>query len=63
MHYELCFTVPLLLIANHRGLLFKEILPGLEPLLSSLRDIANKRRKTVSQVILNILHSVHINMT
>ncbi|XP_004502717.1 pyridoxal reductase, chloroplastic isoform X2 [Cicer arietinum] len=36
-----------------RGLLFKQILPGLDPLLSSLRDIANKRRKTMSQVAIN----------
>ncbi|KAH1255620.1 Pyridoxal reductase, chloroplastic [Glycine max] len=34
-----------------RALLFKQILPGLDPLLSSLREIANKRRKTMSQVI------------
>nr|KYP45385.1 hypothetical protein KK1_033093 [Cajanus cajan] len=32
-----------------RALLFKQILPGLDPLLSSLRNIANKRRKTMSQ--------------
>ncbi|KAI5405456.1 Pyridoxine 4-dehydrogenase, variant 3 [Lathyrus oleraceus] len=36
-----------------RGLLFKQILPGLDPLLSSLREIANKRRKTMSQVAIN----------
>lgn len=36
-----------------RALLFKQILPGLDPLLSSLRDIANKRRKTMSQVAIN----------
>ncbi|KAG5045800.1 hypothetical protein JHK86_015206 [Glycine max] len=36
-----------------RALLFKQILPGLDPLLSSLREIANKRRKTMSQVAIN----------
>ncbi|XP_029130787.1 pyridoxal reductase, chloroplastic isoform X2 [Cajanus cajan] len=36
-----------------RALLFKQILPGLDPLLSSLRNIANKRRKTMSQVAIN----------
>ncbi|QCE15518.1 pyridoxal reductase, chloroplastic isoform X1 [Vigna unguiculata] len=36
-----------------RALLFKQILPGLDPLLSSLRDIANERRKTMSQVAIN----------
>lgn len=36
-----------------RGLLFKQILPGLEPLLVSLRDIAEKRNKTIPQVAIN----------
>ncbi|XP_057858126.2 pyridoxal reductase, chloroplastic [Cryptomeria japonica] len=36
-----------------RRILFGQILPGLEPLLVSLRDIANKRRRTVSQVAIN----------
>ncbi|OIV96864.1 hypothetical protein TanjilG_08725 [Lupinus angustifolius] len=36
-----------------RALLFKQILPGLDPLLNSLRGIANKRRKTMSQVAIN----------
>lgn len=36
-----------------RGLLFKQILPGLEPLLRSLREIAERRRKTVPQVAIN----------
>ncbi|KAK6155495.1 hypothetical protein DH2020_009743 [Rehmannia glutinosa] len=36
-----------------RGLLFRQILPGLEPLLNSLREIAQKRRKTISQVAIN----------
>uniref|UniRef100_A0A2P2K7T0 Uncharacterized protein MANES_01G038700 n=4 Tax=Rhizophora mucronata TaxID=61149 RepID=A0A2P2K7T0_RHIMU len=36
-----------------RALLFRKILPGLEPLLSSLREIAQKRRKTLPQVAIN----------
>lgn len=36
-----------------RRVLFSQILPGLEPLLISLREIANKRGKTVSQVAIN----------
>ncbi|XP_050237056.1 pyridoxal reductase, chloroplastic isoform X2 [Mercurialis annua] len=36
-----------------RGLLFRQILPGLEPLLRSLSEIAEKRRKTVPQVAIN----------
>ncbi|GKU89016.1 hypothetical protein SLEP1_g3213 [Rubroshorea leprosula] len=36
-----------------RALLFKQILPGLEPLLSSLREIAESRRKTIPQVAIN----------
>ncbi|KAF7830771.1 pyridoxal reductase, chloroplastic [Senna tora] len=36
-----------------RGLLFRQILPGLEPLLGSLREIASKRRKSMSQVAIN----------
>ncbi|XWS61393.1 hypothetical protein CRYUN_Cryun07bG0122500 [Craigia yunnanensis] len=36
-----------------RGLLFKQILPGLEPLLVSLREIAKKRSKTIPQVAIN----------
>ena len=36
-----------------RGLLFKEILPGLQPLLGSLREIAAARGKSVSQVAIN----------
>lgn len=34
----------------YRGLLFGQILPGLEPLLNSLKEIAQKRRKTIPQV-------------
>jgi hypothetical protein len=33
-----------------RGLLFRQILPGLEPLLSLMQTIAKERRKSVSQV-------------
>ena len=33
-----------------RGLLFRQILPGLEPLLSTMEAIAQERRKSVSQV-------------
>ncbi|XP_019200320.1 PREDICTED: pyridoxal reductase, chloroplastic [Ipomoea nil] len=36
-----------------RGLLFGQILPGLRPLLDSLRDIAQRRRKTIPQVAIN----------
>ncbi|KAJ0100894.1 hypothetical protein Patl1_05257 [Pistacia atlantica] len=36
-----------------RALLFGQILPGLEPLLSSLREIAERRHKTIPQVALN----------
>ncbi|KAJ1378756.1 NADP-dependent oxidoreductase domain [Sesbania bispinosa] len=44
---------PSKLPSGPRALLFKQILPGLDPLLSSLREIANKRRKTMSQVAIN----------
>ncbi|XP_017973263.1 PREDICTED: pyridoxal reductase, chloroplastic isoform X2 [Theobroma cacao] len=40
---------PSRLPSGPRGLLFKQILPGLEPLLVSLREIAEKRGKTVPQ--------------
>ncbi|KAK4796120.1 hypothetical protein SAY86_028446 [Trapa natans] len=36
-----------------RALLFRQILPGLKPLLSSLDEIARRRRKTIPQVALN----------
>lgn len=36
-----------------RGILFRQILPGVEPLLVSLREIAEKRRKTIPQVAIN----------
>lgn len=35
----------------NRSLLFRQILPGLEPLLLALREIAEKRGKTMPQVI------------
>ena len=33
-----------------RALLFKQILPGLQPLIQQMRDIATARKKTVPQV-------------
>ncbi|KAJ6825286.1 pyridoxal reductase, chloroplastic [Iris pallida] len=36
-----------------RALLFRQILPGLDPLLSSLKDIAERRGRTMSQVAIN----------
>ncbi|KAJ4952686.1 hypothetical protein NE237_029518 [Protea cynaroides] len=36
-----------------RALLFGQILPGLEPLLSSLREIAERRGKSIPQVAIN----------
>lgn len=36
-----------------RGLLFKQILPGLDPLLGTLEEVAAGRRKTMSQVAIN----------
>ncbi|XP_010666164.2 pyridoxal reductase, chloroplastic isoform X2 [Beta vulgaris subsp. vulgaris] len=36
-----------------RSLLFRQILPGLEPLLCCLRAIASRRQKTMSQVAIN----------
>ncbi|OMO95063.1 Aldo/keto reductase [Corchorus capsularis] len=44
---------PSTLPSGPRGLLFKQILPGLEPLLVSLRQIAEKRGKTIPQVAIN----------
>ena len=34
-----------------RGVLFKQVLPGLDPLLDTMRQIAKKRGKSVSQVL------------
>ena len=34
-----------------RGILFREYLPVMQPLLNELRDIAKKRNKTVAQVL------------
>jgi pyridoxine 4-dehydrogenase len=36
-----------------RGLLFRQLLPGIQPLSSCLREIAQSRNKTMSQVALN----------
>ncbi|GAB2228540.1 hypothetical protein Droror1_Dr00022660 [Drosera rotundifolia] len=36
-----------------RGLLFRQILPGLQPLLFALTEIARTRRKTIPQVAIN----------
>lgn len=33
-----------------RGLLFRQILPGIQPLTDTLQQIASSRRKTASQV-------------
>ena len=38
------------LLSSCSGLLFRQILPGLDPLLSSLKGIAARRGKTMSQV-------------
>lgn len=44
---------PSKLPSGPRGLLFRQILPGLQPLLTSLQEIAGRRNKTVSQVAIN----------
>lgn len=36
-----------------RALLFRQILPGLEPLLQCLREISRRRQKTMSQIAIN----------
>jgi pyridoxine 4-dehydrogenase len=36
-----------------RGLLFRQMLPGIRPLLASLREVAKSRNKTMSQVAIN----------
>lgn len=36
-----------------RGLLFRQLLPGIRPLLSCLREVAQSRNKTMSQVAIN----------
>lgn len=40
-----------ILFVTNRAILFRQILPGLEPLLRSLKEIAQKRSKTVPQVM------------
>lgn len=47
--YKYPFNLP----SDPRSLLFREFLPKIEPLLMVLRDIASKRGKSVSQVVLN----------
>ncbi|KAK9277394.1 hypothetical protein L1049_006937 [Liquidambar formosana] len=39
-----------------RALLFRQILPGLEPLLSSLREIAQRRRKNYTTSCYKLVH-------
>jgi pyridoxine 4-dehydrogenase len=36
-----------------RGLLFRQLLPGIDPLLACLREVAQSRNKTMSQVAIN----------
>ncbi|KAL4421934.1 hypothetical protein ABPG77_007876 [Micractinium sp. CCAP 211/92] len=36
-----------------RGLLFRQVLPGLQPLLQVMGEIAARRKKTLSQVVIN----------
>ncbi len=36
-----------------RGILFKQLLPGIQPVLNTLREIAFARKKTMAQVALN----------
>jgi len=36
-----------------RGLLFRQLLPGIEPVLGCLRDLANSKNKTMSQIAIN----------
>lgn len=39
--------------AGPRGLLFRQVLPGIEPLTDLMRQIAASRNKTVSQASLH----------
>lgn len=39
--------------AGPRGFLFRQILPGLRPLLATMKEVAKHRRKTPSQVAIN----------
>ena len=41
-----------------RGLLFRQILPGLQPLIEEMRKIATARRKTVPQVCQSVLSAL-----
>ena len=47
------YLLPSVCAQGPRGLLFKEILPGLQPLLGTLREVAARRGKTVPQVAIN----------
>jgi pyridoxine 4-dehydrogenase len=38
-----------------RGNLFRQLLPGIQPLLTTLEAVANSRRKTMSQVATHIV--------
>lgn len=44
---------PASLPSGPRGLVFRQVLPGLEPLLRVMGEIAARRRKTLSQVAIN----------
>eukprot|EP00271_Cylindrocystis_brebissonii_P006973 TRINITY_DN1999_c0_g1_i1.p1 TRINITY_DN1999_c0_g1~~TRINITY_DN1999_c0_g1_i1.p1 ORF type:complete len:400 (-),score=60.30 TRINITY_DN1999_c0_g1_i1:510-1709(-) len=44
---------PTALPSGPRGLLFKQILPGMTPLLTAMQRISVKRKKTMSQVAIN----------
>ncbi|KAK4384798.1 Pyridoxal reductase, chloroplastic [Sesamum angolense] len=45
-----------------RGLLFRQILPGLEPLLNSLKEIAQRRRKNNFSAVSPTVYSSNENM-
>ncbi len=53
--YEVGRALP----AGPRALLFRQILPGLEPLLAELRAVAGARGKTPSQVSATRSHHPH----
>ncbi len=53
--YEVGRALP----AGPRALLFRQILPGLEPLLAELRAVADARGKTPSQVSAIRSHHPH----
>jgi len=47
------YSTQSLLPKGIRGILFKQLLPGIQPLLEELKAIAQARNKTISQVALN----------